>query len=125
MYHLPHWRMLLACHGQGVRRVAVLQATADPWLQTLQAYLKGSLFKTTTATTLWDAFRDSTGEEVADWMHPWTYRPGYPIVTVALGGANGLDVMVSQVRTCRLPPSGGTGTGPVLSCSTLSQLCGY
>ena len=77
----------------------VCQSTlSDPWLAGLTAYLKANQYKTTTATTLWSALSDSTGEDVTAWMQPWTYRPGFPVVDVTLGGAAGLDVMVSQVR---------------------------
>ena len=80
--------------------LAWLQAdSADPWLLSLRAYLTARRFGTATAQQLWQAFSDTTGEDVSAWMQPWTYRPGYPVVTVTLGGDSGRDVLVSQVST--------------------------
>ncbi|KAK9805996.1 hypothetical protein WJX73_002376 [Symbiochloris irregularis] len=92
-----------------LRRRRLLQAvTNDPWLLSVQAYLRARSLKTATAQQLWQTFADTTGEDVVSWMQPWTYRPGYPIVTVTLAGPTNRDVMVMQgnftltgVRACQ------------------------
>lgn len=77
-------------------------ASSDPWLQGLSTYLRTYQFQTATASQLWSTLSDASGEDVSSWMQPWTYRPGFPVVNVTLGGTGGLDVMVSQVCFCRL-----------------------
>ena len=61
----------------------------------LQSYLQARQQQAASATQLWSAVASSTGEDVASWMQPWTYRPGFPVITVQ---TQGLDVLVSQVR---------------------------
>ena len=66
----------------------------DTFLEALQSYLETYKLQTATAAKLWAAVSSSTGEDVSTWMQPWTYRPGYPLLTVSL---QGLDVLVTQV----------------------------
>ena len=63
----------------------------------MKDYLLAHRFQTATAASLWASVSKSTGEPVDEWMQPWTYRPGYPVVTVTLGGPTQRDVLVSQV----------------------------
>ena len=66
----------------------------DIFLLALQSYLETYSLKTATATQLWGSVSSWTGQDVATWMQPWTFRSGYPLLTVSL---QGLDVLVTQV----------------------------
>ena len=72
----------------------VLPQMQDTFLEALQSYLETYKLQTATAAKLWAAVSSSTGEDVSSWMEPWTYRSGYPLLTVSL---QGLDVLVTQV----------------------------
>lgn len=109
------WSWPLTPNNCSAARACWQAAAQDPWLQALQAYLQANRYQTATAAKLWAAFNEATGEDVAQWMQPWTYRSGYPLVNVTLGGASGRDVMVSQVGPGS-PPAGACGALRTLAC---------
>ena len=78
---------------------AELAAPNDPWLRGLQRYLDLHAYGSVTARDLWNAIGTETSENVVQLMYTWTYRPGYPVVNVTLGGPGGDSVLLSQVVT--------------------------
>ena len=75
----------------------VLVQSQDAFFSALQTYLETYKLQTATAAKLWSSVASSTGADVESWMYPWTYRSGFPLLTVSL---QGLDVLVTQV-CCR------------------------
>ena len=72
----------------------MLVQSQDAFFSALQTYLETYKLQTATAAKLWSSVASSTGADVESWMYPWTYRSGFPLLTVSL---QGLDVLVTQV----------------------------
>lgn len=56
----------------------------DNFLLGLQRYLEQHAYNTTRATDVWTALTGPLGFDVLTAMAPWTYQPGYPLVTVTV-----------------------------------------
>ena len=48
----------------------------------LRVYLKRHAYKNTVSTDLWQAWEEVSGMPITDFMHDWTTKSGYPIVTL-------------------------------------------
>ena len=90
---------------------AELAAPNDSWLRGLLRYLDLHAYGSVTARDLWNAIGAETGEDIVQLMYAWTYRPGFPVVNVTLGGPGGDSVLLSQVVT------------PTVSLPTILQGC--
>ena len=75
----------------------LLGAEQDPWLAGVRAYLQAHAYNTSASGQLWQALSAAAGRNVGAWMQGWTYRAGYPLVEVSLGGPQGRDLLLSQV----------------------------
>ena len=73
----------------------------DIFIQALQQYLQSNMYSTGTATKLWAAVAQVSGQPIQRWLQPWTYQGGFPLVQV---GLDGNAVTVSQARSVQLAP---------------------
>ena len=84
---------MLVQTGQNI----LLGAGQDPWLGGVRAYLRAHAYNTSASGQLWQALSGAVGRNVGAWMQGWTYRAGYPLLVVSLGGPQGRDLLLSQV----------------------------
>ena len=54
-------------------------------------------YNSSTSAALWEALSSALGRNVGAWMEGWTYRAGYPVLEVTLGGLTNSDVFLVQV----------------------------
>lgn len=58
----------------------------DPFLKGINEYLRKHSFRNSTGVSLWESFDTSTELDLLPLMNEWTFRDGYPLVTVSLDG---------------------------------------
>lgn len=56
---------------------------ADDFRNGLRQYLKKHAYKNTTTNDLWTALEKASGKPVKAFMHTWTSRPGFPLLSVS------------------------------------------
>ncbi len=62
------------------------------------APVQAHAYNSSTSAALWEALSSALGRNVGAWMEGWTYRAGYPLLEVTLGGLSNSDVFLVQVR---------------------------
>lgn len=58
----------------------------DPFLSGLEVYLKSHAFNSTTAADLWTSLSGATDVDLPGLMETWTFKSGYPLVTITVDG---------------------------------------
>jgi puromycin-sensitive aminopeptidase len=64
----------------------------------LRHYLKAHSYGNTDTVDLWEAFQEVSSRQVKDFMHFWTSQPGFPLVTLKLGGDDKRSINITQKR---------------------------
>ena len=72
----------------------------SPLLKHIQKYIFSSGHNVANPEILWDSFEESKPDDVPDTvktvMDNWTYKPGYPLLSLT---QNGINITISQVST--------------------------
>ncbi|KAK4704663.1 hypothetical protein P7C70_g1541, partial [Phenoliferia sp. Uapishka_3] len=68
--------------GSAILRMLSNLIGEDVFMRGVSKYLKSNLFGNTTSASLWDAMTQVSGVNVAELMHAWTHKVGFPVVTV-------------------------------------------
>lgn len=77
----------------------------DPFLKGINEYLRKHSFHNSTGVSLWESFDTSTELDLLPLMNEWTFRDGYPLVTVSLDGKGNIKAKqekfsVSEEMSC-------------------------
>ncbi len=78
--------------GASVLRMLMHYIGKDNFQNGLAFYLKKHSYKNTSSIHLWEAFEKVSGKPVKSFMSKWVAKPGYPIIKVAKGKNNKLNI---------------------------------
>ena len=70
--------------------------TTDPFLKGLHEYLIKYSYKNSSASALWESIGTSSDIDLIPLMNEWTFKDGYPLVTVSVDGKG--NVKLQQQR---------------------------
>jgi aminopeptidase N len=75
-------------YAKGGRLLRMLQAYVgdEAMREGLKTYFERHAYTNTQADDLWAALSESSGKDIASFMHAWMTQPGYPIVSAAKSG---------------------------------------
>lgn len=73
-------------YAKGGRLLRMLQTYVgeDTFRQGLKIYFDRHKYSNTSADDLWQALSEASGKNVKQFMDPWLYQPGYPMISVTL-----------------------------------------
>lgn len=71
-------------YAKGSRVLCMLESYigTNAFRDGLKTYFSRHAYSNTTSSDLWQAFSDTSGHDIGDFMADWLSRPGYPVVTV-------------------------------------------
>ncbi|HEY3065329.1 MAG TPA: M1 family metallopeptidase [Methylomirabilota bacterium] len=96
--------------GASVLRMLEQYLGPDVFREGIRTYLRRHAYGNTETADLWAALGEASRQPIPDVMDGWIFRPGYPLVSARLDGA---DLVLSQQRFNYLPaplPAGTPGT---------------
>ena len=96
--------------GAALIRMLAAHLGPDRFRDGLRLYLQRHRGGNTTTADLWAALREVSGVDVARIMHPWTQRPGFPLVRVRRDPATG-TISLTQERMFSVPSSDSRDSG--------------
>ncbi len=88
--------------GASVLRMLEQYVGPDVFRAGVRVYLDRHAYRNTQTADLWRALGDASGLPIPDIMHDWVFRPGYPLIEVALSGGR---LVLRQRRFTYLPPA--------------------
>lgn len=68
--------------GKRLLKMLMRYIGEDVFQKGIKTYLESHKYDNTTASDLWKALSDASGQDIEALMAPWLTQPGYPVVTV-------------------------------------------